>query len=132
MIRKIFMVDDDAEDQEIFQRVIGDIDSEIEVSFYNNGAVALDHIGAKGRPDLIFLDCLMPVMDGIECLTKLKANRSTRQIPVIMYTSSQNHKENELAIRLGAFQLIQKTNQLEKLSRDIGEVVALLNKAALN
>jgi CheY-like chemotaxis protein len=131
MIRKMFMVDDDAGDQEIFREVMEGIDSDIEITFSSNGVEVLEQIVSKGRPDVIFLDCMMPVMDGIECLTKLKANRSTKQIPVVMYTASENHSENELAIRLGAFQLIHKNSHLVKLRDDLREIVALINRIQL-
>jgi CheY-like chemotaxis protein len=121
------MVDDDPEDQQIFKGVIEGIDSAIDVSFSENGAIALEQITLKGRPDVVFLDCVMPVMDGIEFLTKIKSNKSTRHIPVVMYTSSKNTQENQLAIRLGAFELIHKTNNMDKLTSDIRETVSLIN-----
>jgi CheY-like chemotaxis protein len=128
MIRKIFMVDDDADDRALFQQAVHTLDPSIELSFANNGDDAFKYLLTAARPDAIFLDCIMPGMDGIECLTKLKSNRSTRQIPVIMYTGSMNKIENELVIRLGAFQLLPKTSHADELASEIKQIIKFLEK----
>jgi CheY-like chemotaxis protein len=127
MIKRMCMVDDDPDDRELFKQAMKSVNPEIELSFAFDGNEALKHM-LTNRPDVIFLDCIMPGMDGIECLTKLKANRITRQIPVIIYTGSANISENELAIRLGAFQLLQKTTHLNQLCNSITQLITILNK----
>ncbi|MCC7495627.1 MAG: response regulator [Fimbriimonadaceae bacterium] len=52
----------------------------------NDGVQALD-IVAKERPDLIVLDWMMPQLNGMETLKRLKANEATQDIPVIMLTA---------------------------------------------
>jgi CheY-like chemotaxis protein len=127
MVRKLLMVDDDADDREVFQLAIADIDSNIQLTFAHNGMDALKQLEVY-RPDAIFLDCLMPGMDGIECLTKLKSNKRTRQIPVVIYTGSLDKDENELVIRLGAFQLVRKSTQFTQLRADVKDVIVILEK----
>ena len=117
------MVDDNPIDSEIFRKVVQSIDASVQVTFAVNGANAID-IVSKGKPDMIFLDSLMPIMDGIECLTKLKANRNTRKIPVVLYTSSENATEHELALRLGAFHLVRKSGNIEKLTGEIRQMIS--------
>jgi CheY-like chemotaxis protein len=124
MIRRILIVDDDPLAAEIFQKVVRSIDAAIEVTIAMDGAKALESV-PKGKPDMIFLDSMMPVMDGIECLTKLKANRNTKKIPVVLYTSSEDKTEHALALRLGAFHLIRKSGNIEKLTGEIRQMISL-------
>jgi two-component system cell cycle response regulator len=104
-------------------------DYDVQMVFANNGAEGLD-VAAKEMPDVILLDITMPVMDGVECLGKLKADPSLKDIPVIMLTA-ETGKENVLKIvTMGVRDYIVKpfteTNVLERVSR----IVTLKQKAA--
>ena len=56
----------------------------------------------SARPDLILLDISMPIMDGVETLTRLKAAPELRAIPVIMLTSRADHAVLPQLTALGA------------------------------
>ncbi|MEP1448219.1 MAG: two-component system response regulator [Paraglaciecola sp.] len=72
-----------------------------------NGALALK-IVEKQRPDLILLDIMMPEMDGYEVCQKLKANPSTRDIPIIFLTAKSEIKDEAKGLELGAIDYITK------------------------
>ncbi len=59
-------------------------------------------------PDLILLDVLMPVMDGFECLARLRENAATRGIPVLMLTAMAQTADRDRAFQLGAQEYITK------------------------
>ena len=59
-------------------------------------------------PDLILLDIMMPVMDGFEVLRRLKANPSTRDIPVVVISASNNLDSVVRGIELGAEDYLPK------------------------
>jgi len=67
------------------------------------------------HPNFIFLDHLMPGMDGFETLKAIKGNPETRNIPVVMYTSQHAHKYYEEAHALGAAGVISKQIDRDKL-----------------
>jgi CheY-like chemotaxis protein len=64
------------------------------VSTAENGQQALDTV-ANNRPDLILMDRMMPVMDGLEALRNLKQNPSTSDIPVVMLTGQDSYQDME-------------------------------------
>jgi CheY-like chemotaxis protein len=73
----------------------------------------------SARPDLILLDLSMPVMDGVETLTRLKSTPELSAIPVIMLTSRANHAVIPQLATLGASGTLMKpfneTTLLEKI-----------------
>jgi len=69
---------------------------DVQMVFASNGAEGLE-VAAREKPDVILLDVTMPVMDGVECLGKLKADPELKDIPVIMLTAEAG-KENVLKI----------------------------------
>jgi len=75
---------------------------------------ALDYLREE-RADLIFLDHLLPGMDGFEALGELKRNIRTRDIPVFMYTSQLADSYREQAMTLGAAGVIGKQISRQQL-----------------
>ena len=69
---------------------------------------ALDYL-KDHRPDVVFLDHLMPGMDGFEALGAIKANPRTATIPVMMYTSQEGEVYVSQARALGAVGVLPKT-----------------------
>lgn len=63
----------------------------------------------KNIPTLILLDVMMPKLNGLELLEKLKADPTTKKIPVIMLTNLAGQADAEKAITLGAIKYIVKS-----------------------
>ena len=60
------------------------------------------------QPDLVLLDVMMPGMDGYEVCRRLKADRATRDIPVIFVTAHTDEAAETLGLELGAVDFISK------------------------
>ena len=67
------------------------------------------HVTKDLRFDLVILDWMMPGMDGIQVLRHLREDAATRDIPVIMYSASDDRKMEQEAARLGAVDCVLKT-----------------------
>ena len=80
--KKLLLVDDDIEDQEIFLSVIEKVSPSIECQTAINGAEALQLLlSKKVHPDVIFLDLNMPLMNGKQFLTEIKSTKDSGKFP---------------------------------------------------
>jgi len=79
----------------------------------------------KGKVDLILLDWLMPVMDGIEMLEALKSNDLFKDIPVTMVTSESERENVVEALGKGARNYLIKPFSQEDLIRTIMETLGI-------
>lgn len=79
-----------------------------QVKVVTNGVMALKIAMAPQPPDLILLDIMMPEMDGYEVCRQLKANPSTRHIPVIFVSAMDEVKDEAKGFELGAVDYITK------------------------
>jgi len=78
-----------------------------------SGEDALDMIDIQ-RPDLVILDVMLPRMDGLEVLTRIKTCPETNSIPVIMLTANGNSEDVLTGYRLGAdYYIIKPFKQTE-------------------
>lgn len=89
--------------------VIGEILSKLyRVRLANSGQRGLKAARTEPRPDLILLDIMMPEMDGYQVLEQLKADATTREIPVIFVTALNTDEDEEAGLRRGAVDYISK------------------------
>ncbi len=95
----VLIVDDDRDARELLgQFVEGQVST---AKFAENGQVALS-LMQDYKPDIIFLDLMMPVMDGVTFLRLIRAEARFRDIPVVIITAKQlsAHERNELEARV--------------------------------
>ncbi|MDX9941138.1 MAG: response regulator [Bacteroidales bacterium] len=112
---RILAVDDDLHSLLVLRKILKS--EPYEVSEASSGPAALT-IAKTRPPDLILLDILMPGMDGLEVCRQLKADHTTRSIPVIFITSLRNTEEMVKGFEAGAVDYITKPfNKLELTAR---------------
>lgn len=110
-----FLIDDDADDQEIFLSAIENIDPEIRNVTAFNGLQALDKLNSKEvTPDIIFLDLNMPLMNGLQFLKELFKNRKFSNIPVIVLSTTKDQGTIAETIQLGAKHFITKPDSFSE------------------
>src|SRR5476651_831602 len=119
---KVLTVDDSKTVRIIVRKAFKPYDCEILEA--GNGVEGLA-VAAKEMPDLILLDVTMPVMDGVEMLTKLKADASLKAIPVVMLTA-EGGREHVLKIaKIGVRDYIVKPFKEETLIQKVGRIIPL-------
>ncbi len=124
MIRSILLVDDDNSDAELFEEALQEVDASVTFTYAVDGCHALEILEeSPDVPDFIFLDINMPRMNGWECLGKLKGKAEYKDIPVIMYTTSSQQKEKDIATKLGAINFISKPSNFNELKAILKTVI---------
>ncbi|MCP4745498.1 MAG: response regulator [Desulfobacteraceae bacterium] len=119
---KILTVDDSRTIRMIVKKAFSPFKCELFEA--QNGVEGLD-LATKVKPDLIVLDITMPVMTGIEMLTRLKEENDLKNIPVIMLTA-ESGKDNVMAIvKMGVRDYIVKPFKGEQLIERVKQILEL-------
>ncbi|VVB87934.1 Methanogenesis regulatory histidine kinase FilI [uncultured archaeon] len=120
---KVLIVDDNKINRMLLSKLLTSNKYKAEEAV--NGIEALEKI-KKSKPDIIISDVMMPRMDGFTLLRELKKENSTKDIPLVFYTSYYvSEKDRELAFKLGASRyIIRPIEPLELLD----EVAAVLTE----
>jgi CheY-like chemotaxis protein len=129
VIKKLFLVDDDQDDIDLFAEAMQCIDKSIELSTAINGEDALKKL-ARTETEIIFLDINMPKMDGWDCLMNIRRNDRLKDTPVIMFSTSSTCVSVTKAIRSGAAGYLEKPNSYVKL-RDFLEELCKASQSNL-
>jgi len=99
------IVDDSRSARFVLKRVLET--HELDVDTAESAEDALDYL-IENRPDVIFMDHLMPGMDGFEAVSAIKRNPDTATIPIMMYTSQEGEVYVGQARALGAVGVLPK------------------------
>ena len=112
---KILIADDNAQNRELLEALLTKFDCETEFSV--DGQDTLDKVQAFG-PDLILLDVMMPKLNGFEVCRKLKSDRATSKIMILMVTALSELGDIERAVEAGTDDFLSKpVNSLELQKR---------------
>jgi CheY-like chemotaxis protein len=126
-ISSIFLIDDDCDDREIFEAVLSEVDKSISLETACDGVDAMEKLnaGKVDNVDLIFLDINMPRMDGVEFLEKMKKNVHYKNIPVIIYSTTNQDSFIQKTLGLGAVSYMTKATSFEALSDSLKKILEL-------
>jgi len=105
--KRILIVEDDSFVMDIYQTKLGQ--SGYEVTGAGNGLEALKKM-EEGTFDLILLDIIMPYMDGLEVLKKIKADEKNKNLPIILLTNLSQKEEVDKGLGLGANDYLIKSH----------------------
>jgi CheY-like chemotaxis protein len=116
----IFYTDDDEEDLDFFREIINLIDSRHVVVTQQNGEQLLNALlNPPPTPHIIFLDINMPGMNGFEILKRVRAINKHRELPVVMFSTTNSKEAIQTSMELGANYYVAKSGVFEKLKKSI-------------
>lgn len=125
-IRRVLIIDDDEDDRELFCEAVGHVNKDIDCFHATDGEAALAFLtDANGNlPDFIFLDLNMPRLNGKECLAEIKKRNKVKDIPVIIYSTSNSRHDKEETRLLGAANFLHKPNEFNILIRELTQILS--------
>lgn len=122
--KKILVVDDEENIVELIKYNLKNNGYDIITAFDGEEA----YIKAiKENPDLILLDIMLPMLDGIEVCKKLKKNKQTENIPIIMLTAKTEETDKVLGLEIGADDYITKPFNIRELIARVKAVLRRVN-----
>jgi two-component system alkaline phosphatase synthesis response regulator PhoP len=105
-MRSLLLVDDDERTCEAVQRLLGRMGYVVVCAGNGRDALTVLH---DLRFDLVILDWMMPEMDGLEVLRRMREDEHTRDVRVILYSAADDRETAEEAARLGACDCVLKS-----------------------
>lgn len=116
--KRILIVEDTEDNRQIMRDLLGQAGFEIVEAHDGEAGVAM---AAEHQPDLILMDFQLPLLDGYEATRRIKADPSTRDIPVIAVTSYALSGDEAKAMEVGCSGYIAKPFSPKKLLAKVRE-----------
>jgi len=126
--RTILLVEDNPDDEELTKRALIKNNIANNITVAHDGQEAVDYLFAAGKfkdrdirdlPVIVLLDLKLPKLDGLEVLRQIRANDWTRNLPVIILTSSKEDEDIIKSYRRGANSYVVKPVDFKQFSEAI-------------
>src|SRR5690554_7004851 len=104
---------------------------DMQVNMASSAEEALDYLKNNSWPDVIFMDHLMPGMNGVEAAKAIKRNPDTAGIPIIMCTSKKSPDFTEEARNFGIYSILTKPPQTDGLEQALLALASDVEKGSL-
>jgi DNA-binding response OmpR family regulator len=136
----ILLVEDNPDDEALTLRALKKNNISNQVIVARDGAEALDYLFGTGQysgrdanltPQVVLLDLKLPKVEGLEVLRRLRANESTKLLPVVILTSSNEEQDRINGYDSGANSYVRKPvdfNQFIEAVRQLGLYWLILNE----
>ena len=133
----LLFVEDSINDGHLIKRILRKENLTDNFTWLKDGEEALNYFSNKTStiPKVILLDIKMPKVNGFEVLEQLKSDSRTKDIPVVMYSSSVEESDIKKAYALGANSYLKKPetlNDMKDLFKQVFHYWVMFNKNIIN
>lgn len=137
---EILIVEDNPNDAQLTMRSLQKNNLANHIMHVSDGQAAIDYIFAEGKyqgrnvlhqPKVVLLDLKLPKLNGLQVLARIRGDKRTKILPVVILTSSQEESDLIESYNLGANSYIVKPVEFENFAKSVQEVGLywlLLNK----
>jgi CheY-like chemotaxis protein len=130
-ILNLVIADDDSDDHYLIQKAIWEMNLNHKVTSVYNGQQLMDFLQGEGlydnciegKPDCIFLDINMPLLNGLETLTKIKKNKSLNGIPIFIISTTIDEYHKNKFLELGVTGLFRKATKYDQVRLTVKEAL---------
>jgi CheY-like chemotaxis protein len=115
---KVMLADDDKDDQFLFEEALNKTPVDAELTTADDGEELMEklHDPEIPNPDVIFLDLNMPNKNGKECIAEIKSDDELKDIPVVIYSTSNSEKDVNDTYNAGASLYVSKPHSFLKIT----------------
>ncbi|MDI3319053.1 response regulator [Pinibacter soli] len=120
----LLLIDDDLDDQEIFELAVREANSSMQCVYASSGFEALELLenDPSFLPEYIFIDLNMPRMDGRKCLVEIRKMPRLNNVPLIIYSTAEDERSHMETKEMGASKYIVKPSSLSALVDTLAEL----------
>ena len=131
MKNTILLVEDNPDDETLTIRALKKNNLQNELVVAHDGAEAIEYLFAEGQyegrdindlPALVLLDLQLPKIDGFGVLKRLRANKYTKLLPVVILTSSAEQEDILNSYGLGANSYVRKPVDFDEFIKTVGQL----------
>src|SRR5690242_16610869 len=120
----VMIAEDDDDDYYLFSVAIAETSYKVLVTRAVNGQALLKML-EKDLPSILFLDMLMPVCDGQQCLKTIRSNKRYDGMPIIIYTSLKDLEVVEYCYREGSNLYVLKPDSYVDLKKTLERILSI-------
>ncbi|MDH3244737.1 MAG: response regulator [Saprospiraceae bacterium] len=126
-MKKLLIVDDESHIRMLIEQTLEDLEDDgVELLFADNGESALEIIQDEA-PNLVFLDVMMPKMNGMEVCQHVKKNGNLNGVYIILLTAKGQELDRQKGLEVGADQYMTKPFDPDTLLSTAKSVLGLAN-----
>ncbi|MGE5399688.1 MAG: response regulator [Ignavibacteriales bacterium] len=128
----ILLIEDNIGDILLIEEIIKELSFNCRLDKKMNGLSAMQYLQAmsaepeKGFPGLVILDINLPKKNGLEILAAMRVDKYLKDIPVVIYTSSNNDEDRQVAESLGVLDYVIKPVDFNDYYRAIQGILRLV------
>lgn len=125
MTQSILIADDEAHIRILMEQTLEDVEDQgVELLLATNGSEALEIIQTQ-KPNLVFLDVMMPKMNGFEVCQIVKQNANTQDVYIIMLTAKGQEFDQQKGKEVGANLYMTKPFDPDEIVKKASEILGL-------
>ena len=117
----ILLADDDLDDCNFFKHALEELSQSAQLTTVHDGEQLMNYLSDNPQqlPDVLFLDINMPRKNGLECLSEIKRNSKLKDIPVVMFSTSNSWDTINMLFNSGSHVYIHKPSDFTQLKQVI-------------
>ncbi|MBE0544402.1 MAG: response regulator [Verrucomicrobia bacterium] len=129
---EILLIEDSPDDAAFFKHTFAKSNLVARLNVVGDGAEALEFISSTGRhagrnhapsPRIIVLDLKLPKLDGLQVLRRLKSDPRTWNIPIVVFSSSEEESDLVASYKLGVNSYIVKPMDFDEFTESVQRLV---------